>query len=129
MVNRTANCVTIYEKDANGEYTVPVKAMVCSCGTATPKSGTYKTSDRYTWRALVGNVYGKYATRIVGSILFHSVPYTAIDNASLEEPGFIFNNEKCRLVRVGIFMYKKLLSLSADNDGSCKCRNYEECGA
>lgn len=83
-VNYGANTVTVYKRDDDGNYSVPIKAMVCSCGTATPTSGTYKTSDRYTWRALVGNVYGKYATRIVGSILFHSVPYTAIDNGSLE---------------------------------------------
>ena len=31
-VNRQANCVTIYKKDENGNYTVPVKAMVCSVG-------------------------------------------------------------------------------------------------
>lgn len=83
-VNYTANVVTIYEKNENGEYANPVKAMICSTGTSTPTSGTYKTSDKYIWRALVGNVYGKYATRIVGNILFHSVPYTAIDNGTLE---------------------------------------------
>lgn len=32
MVNRAANCVTVYGKDAAGEYTVPVRAFVCSCG-------------------------------------------------------------------------------------------------
>lgn len=31
-----------------------------------------------------GNVYGQYACRIVGSILFHSVPYEQKDKASLE---------------------------------------------
>ena len=29
-VNRAANTVTVYTKDANGNYTVPVKSMVCS---------------------------------------------------------------------------------------------------
>lgn len=29
-VNRTGNCVTIYTKDEEGEYTVPYKAMICS---------------------------------------------------------------------------------------------------
>ncbi|MCI8655708.1 MAG: L,D-transpeptidase family protein [Clostridia bacterium] len=89
-VNNQANVVTIYKKDANGEYTVPYKAMVCSVGTATPTDGVYKTTDKYTWRKLFGHtegtyVYGQYATRIVKSILFHSVPYAnPNDPSSLE---------------------------------------------
>ena len=83
-VNNQANVVTIYSKDDSGNYTKPVKAMVCSIGTATPKSGVYSTTNKYKWRPLVGNVYGQYATRIVGSILFHSVPYLKQDPASLE---------------------------------------------
>ena len=83
-VNYTANVVTIYTKDENGNYTVPYKAMVCSCGTYTPKSGTYKTTNKYVWRPLINNVYGHYATRIVKKILFHSVPYTSSSNDALE---------------------------------------------
>ena len=75
-VNYGANVVTIYTKDEKGNYTVPYKAMVCSCGTYTPKSGTYKTTNKYAWRPLVHDVYGQYATRIVKKILFHSVPYS-----------------------------------------------------
>ena len=74
-VNYTANVVTIYKKDKQGNYTVPVKAMVCSTGTATPKSGTYKMSNKYRWHQLNGGVYGQYCSRITGHILFHSVPY------------------------------------------------------
>lgn len=51
-VNNQANVVTIYKKDKAGKYTVPVKAMVCSIGTATPTSGVYSISDKYTWRLL-----------------------------------------------------------------------------
>lgn len=83
-VNYGANVVTVYKKDDKGEYTVPVKAMVCSCGTATPKSGVYKTTNKYVWRLLYGDVYGQFATRIVGSILFHSVPYTEQSKDTLE---------------------------------------------
>ena len=84
-INNTANTVTIYKKDQNGKYTVPVKAMVCSTGSATPKSGTYKMDMKYKWHALFGNVYGQYCTRIVGNILFHSVPYLKNgDPSSLE---------------------------------------------
>lgn len=83
-VNNQANVVTIYKKDSSGNYTIPVKAMVCSIGTATPKNGVYSTTNKYQWRLLVGNVYGQYATRIVGSILFHSVPYLKQDPSTLE---------------------------------------------
>lgn len=83
-VNYGANVVTIYSKDKDGNYTVPFKVMVCSCGTYTPKSGTYKTTNKYVWRPLIDNVYGHYATRIIGQILFHSVPYTASSNDTLE---------------------------------------------
>lgn len=83
-VNILANTVTIYTQDENGEYTKPVKAMVCSCGKATPKSGVYNISYKYRWLALFGNVYGQYSTRIVGHILFHSVPYFSTDPNTLE---------------------------------------------
>ena len=83
-VNYGANVVTIYGKDEEGNYTKPVKAMICSCGRATPTGGVYKTSRGYDWGSLVGGVYGQYSTRIVGSILFHSVPYTSRSKDSLE---------------------------------------------
>lgn len=75
-INRKQNCITIYTLDENGEYTVPYKAMICSTGlyNATPR-GTFQISDKYLWRELYGGVYGQYATRIYGGVLFHSVPY------------------------------------------------------
>lgn len=85
IVNYSSNVVTVYGKDVNNEYTVPVKAMICSTGVDTPRSGVYKlTTTRYRWRALFGGVYGQYAVKIVGNILFHSVPYLSTDNGTLE---------------------------------------------
>ena len=83
-VNYQANAVTIYEKDDDGYYTEPVKAMICSCGTATPKSGVYKTSQGYEWGFLEGGTYGRYSTRIKGGIMFHSVPYVEESEDTLE---------------------------------------------
>lgn len=84
-VNRTQNLVTVYKKDSAGQYTVPYRAMVCSVGLSgnTP-CGTFATTDRYAWRLLEGNVYGQYATRITGHILFHSVPYYTKNKGDLE---------------------------------------------
>lgn len=86
-VNLTANVVTVYEKDAAGKYTVPIKAFRCSGGTDTPE-GTFQTSAKYEWRALYGDVWGQYATRITGPFLFHSVPYFEKDKATLEYDEF-----------------------------------------
>ena len=74
-VNYQAQTVTVYGKDENGEYTKPVIAFVCSTGTDTPTSGVYPLKAKYRWINLKGNVYGQYSSRIVGSILFHSVYY------------------------------------------------------
>lgn len=84
-VNYGAQVVTIYKKDADGNYTIPIKAMVCSTGVYTPKSGVYKIPSKYRWLGLQGDVYGQYCTQVVGNILFHSVPYLEKGNpGSLE---------------------------------------------
>lgn len=81
-VNKRQNCITVYQKDSTGSYTVPLKAMICSVGFDTP-IGTYTTSDKYTWKILNGNTWGQYATRITGNVLFHSSPYSSKDKGTL----------------------------------------------
>jgi len=92
-VNYKANVVTVYKKDNSGNYTVPFKAMLCSCGDYTPPCKKYPDkiytmpggkNTRFVWGRMQGNVYAQYATRITGSILFHSVPYTKQDKSTLE---------------------------------------------
>ena len=85
MVNRRANCVTVYGLDENGYYSIPVRAMVCSTGKAgceTP-TGTFTVSDHYEWRYMVDGSYGQYAVRFNGSILFHSICYRKKDPSSM----------------------------------------------
>lgn len=82
-VNNQANVVTIYEKNSDGDLT-PIKAMTCSTGTATPESGVYSVQNKWEWGYLFGNVWGHYTTKIVGNILFHSVPYLDADPSTLE---------------------------------------------
>ena len=81
-VNYGAQVVNIYTKDSKGNYTVPVKAMVCSTGTHTPTSGVYTIGYRWEWLEMIGSVYGHYVTQINGDILFHSVPYLEKGNHS-----------------------------------------------
>lgn len=85
-VNRAANCVTVYEKDANGEFNIPVRAFVCSCGRTGHETplGTFRTSDYYEWRLMVDGTYGKYAVRFNKKILFHSVPYLKRSGSSMK---------------------------------------------
>ena len=85
-VIRNHNVVIVYGLDSNNQYTKIVKVFICSVGKATSKTptGTFTTSDKSSWGWLVGNLYGQYYTRITGSILFHSVPYTKKSKDSLE---------------------------------------------
>ena len=84
-VNNLMNTVTIYQKDSNGTYTIPIKVMICSTGDYTPPCPKYPetvykipntANTKFIWGKMQGNVYAQYATRITGNILFHSVPYT-----------------------------------------------------
>lgn len=84
-VNRTQNCVTVYTYDENGDYTVPVRAMVCSTGKNNwTITGTYGIYFKNEWHALFDNVYGHYVSGISGNYLFHSVPYYSPRSDELE---------------------------------------------
>ncbi|MBR2778966.1 MAG: S-layer homology domain-containing protein [Firmicutes bacterium] len=107
MVNRQMNTVTVYKVGSDGYYSVPYKAMVCSCGRsghATP-AGTFRTPDsRYVWRLMVDGSYGHYASRIQGSILFHSACYTSASSSKLmtDEYNMLGNNASLGCVRLQV---------------------------
>ena len=82
-VDVTNQVTTVYGRDENGEYTVPVRRMLCSTGTkANPSDvGDWVLNGRHaTWCVFPkwGNSYARYWTRINSSIAFHSVIYTAV---------------------------------------------------
>ncbi|MCC8168059.1 MAG: L,D-transpeptidase family protein [Clostridiales bacterium] len=81
-VNKQSNTVTVYAKDGDNGYTIPVKAFICSCGNDTPL-GTYYTPEKYRWHTLQHDVEGQWCTRITTGILFHSVWYYSRDNTTL----------------------------------------------
>lgn len=104
-VNRSLNCITVKQKNADGSMT-PVKAMVCSCGnveSATPE-GTFQTSDYYLWRRMVDDTFGRYAVRFNGKILFHSVPYIeeTPDSLEWEEYNKLGENASLGCVRLSV---------------------------
>ncbi len=85
-INRLANCITVYGKDSEGKYNVPVKAMTVSCGKIIDDTplGEYNTVEWYKWGMMFDGSYAQYAYRIVDSILFHSVPYYVLSNGELD---------------------------------------------
>lgn len=82
QVNKTQNCIIVYKLAKNGKYTEAEKAMICSVGYDTP-TGEFQTSDKYEWKIVNGNMWAQYATRIVGNVLFHSMPYASNTKDSL----------------------------------------------
>lgn len=85
-VNRAANTVTVYTLDEQGDYTVPVRAMVCSTarqGYTTPL-GSYRLAEfRSEWRLMLDGTYGQYATCFKGHYLFHSICYSAPEHDAM----------------------------------------------
>lgn len=80
-VNKQMSCVTVYAKDGNNGYIIPVVAFACSPGSDTP-TGTFYTQNKYRWHHLYG-ADGQFCTRITGHVLFHSPPYSSFDNHTL----------------------------------------------
>lgn len=88
-VNRQENCVTVYTYDENGEYTIPVRAMICSCGADNGTiTGNFDIYFKNEWHALYQNCYGHYVSGISGDYLFHSVPYFTASPDDLEVEEF-----------------------------------------
>ena len=91
-VNRRTNTTTVYTYDDKGDYTVPVRAMVCSCGEMNEENmtitGSFSVYFKNRWHALFGDVYGQYVTGFSGNYLFHSVPYLKTEENSLKTEEF-----------------------------------------
>lgn len=88
-VNRQENCVTVYTYDDDGEYTIPVRAMVCSCGIDNGTiTGDFDMYFKNEWHALFNDVYGHYVSGISGDFLFHSVPFYFSEPDQLEVEEF-----------------------------------------
>jgi len=77
-INKEMNCMTIYAKDGDNGFIIPVKSFLTSVGDDTP-IGTFKTPEKYRWRLMIHDVYTQYATRLGAGlpILMHSIIYDA----------------------------------------------------
>ena len=90
-VNRRTNVVTAYTYDSSGKYTVPVRAMVASCGTTGDDqtiTGDYAIYFQEPWHPLYGDVYGMFVSGFEGPYLFHSVPYDTDRHSTLKTEEF-----------------------------------------
>ena len=86
-VDVTNQVVTVYSRDAEGEYTVVVRQMICSSGTKkNPSSiGDFTLNGRkarWCFFPKWGD-YAQYWTQITSEIAFHSVIYARVDTKSL----------------------------------------------
>ena len=90
-VNRTRNTITIYARDGNKGYTIPVVAFACTVGTASRPTdkGVFYTGQIYRWKKLGGRtpwqdngeeVYGQFVTHFNGAMYLHSVCYWVENN-------------------------------------------------
>lgn len=117
-VNRKQNCVTVYTYDENGDYTVPIRAMVCSCGKNNGTIiGTYGIYFKREWHSLFDNVYGQYVSGISGDYLFHSVPYytKSSDDLEVEEFNKLGSNASLGCVRLSVSDTKWIYDNCAKN--------------
>lgn len=90
-VNRRTNTVTVYTYDDKGDYTVPVRSMVASCGTTgndITVTGDFSIYFQEPWHPLYGDVYGMFVSGFEGPYLFHSVPYKTYSHDQLEAAEF-----------------------------------------
>ena len=82
----------VYKKNAEGEYTVPVRYMLCSTGLGnrTPR-GTFKMGAYHVRFSKFQNDgrYGQYWTQIRGAIYFHTMLYSKKNASSYLEDTFL----------------------------------------
>lgn len=87
VINTATQQVAVFFNVENAQK--PLYVFPCSTGKYNNTfKGSYKTSDYYDWRAMLGNVYARYAVRFNKNELLHSVPYLHQSPDSLEYEEF-----------------------------------------
>ena len=87
-VNRRTNTVTVFTYDKDGKYTVPVRAMVCSCGAGGPNItpvGEYRTASSREWAALYGDEWTLHYSLVTGMDIPNGKVYIANPYGYYEE--------------------------------------------
>ncbi len=83
IVDKYYQLIMVFSRDENGEYTVPVRYMLCSTGTSSSptRSGSFHLKSYRVRFGLFANtdVYGQYWSQIDGRMYFHSILYSKRD--------------------------------------------------
>ena len=84
--------VSVYSRDENGEYTVPVRQMLCSTGkvgTPSPVGDWVLNGRKARWCYFPKwGDYARYWTRINSKVAFHSPIYYATSNSAIKEVSY-----------------------------------------
>ena len=73
-VNKAMKTMTVYAKDGNNGYIMPVKVILNTIGPATP-IGTFKTYEKYRWKFMHDDIYCQYLLRFKNGFILHSIIY------------------------------------------------------
>ena len=80
--------VTVYTRDENGNYTIPVRQMLCSSGkvgTPSPVGDWVLNGRKARWCYFPKwGDYARYWTRINSKVAFHSPIYTTTSNSAMK---------------------------------------------
>ncbi len=89
-VDKVGQIVSIYTTNEEGKYETLVRQCICSTGENINKlpDGYYPLKNsKHKWQTMLSHgdpLYAQYTTRITGSFLFHSVPYTSTNKDALD---------------------------------------------
>ncbi|MGI6174188.1 MAG: L,D-transpeptidase [Christensenellales bacterium] len=92
VVDRGMQVVTVYTVGETGKYDIVVRQMICSTDkyNKKPTNGVYKLDGQHKrWLKTLVDTYAQYATRISGTILFHSLPYKKKSASSLNAKEYL----------------------------------------
>ena len=73
-VNKAMKTMTVYAKDGNNGYIMPVKVILNTIGPATPV-GTFKTYEKYRWKFMHDDIYCQFLLRFKNGFILHSIIY------------------------------------------------------
>ncbi len=77
-INKAMKTLTVYAKDGDNGYIIPVKVILTTIGNDTPL-GTYKTYEAYRWKYMHaaddGAIYCQYLLRFKNGYILHSIIY------------------------------------------------------
>lgn len=79
-INKAMKTMTIYAKDGNNGYIMPVKVILNTIGPDTP-IGTFKTYEKYRWKFMHDDIYCQFLLRFKDGFILHSIIYRPQPNS------------------------------------------------